>query len=240
MLRALDVLPAEIDSSVREIARRAGVSHPTAASVLEGFRTQGLVVVRRTLFADEYRLNTTHILAKQLHALFAGERRAATELVDTLRTEIGTRAPWVTEAIVFGSFVRSEMRPDSDLDLALICPLGKVVRLMQEMENLSDTTVARFGNPVSAIVGTGSVQEMAQPGRRGYRLWRTTAKDGRRIIPQGGTEPVAKGKRAAASTPTCWSTSPRRSWPGSDAAHRREARDDVASFGFLHHLGGVM
>jgi predicted nucleotidyltransferase len=186
VLRAMDALPAEIDSSVREIARRAGVSHPTAASVLEGLRTQGLVVVRRTLFADEYRLNTTHIMAKQLHALFAGERRAATELVDTLRAEIGTRAPWVTEAIVFGSFVRSEMRPDSDIDLALICLPGKVTRVKQEMETISEATVTKFGNPLSAIIGTGSVQEMAQPGRRGYRLWRTIAKDGQRIIPLDG------------------------------------------------------
>ena len=183
VLRALDGLPAEIDSSVREIARRAGVSHPTAASVLEGLRTQGLVVVRRTLFADEYRLNTGHILAKQLHSLFGGERRAATELVDLLTEEIGSRAPWVTEATLFGSFVRSEMRPDSDIDLALICPPGKTSRLKQEMERLSEATVARFGNPVNAVIGTGSVQEMAQPRHRGYRLWRTFAEDGRRIIP---------------------------------------------------------
>lgn len=185
VLRALDALPAEIDASIREIARRAGVSHPTASSILDALRLQGLVSVRRTLFADEYRFNQRHVLAGPLQAFFASERRASDEVVGVITQALREDATWVTEASLFGSFVRSEMRPDSDLDLALICPKAKSSRLRQIVDQLSEETGARFGNPVSPLIGAGSIQAMAQPGTSRFRLWRTVAKEGLRIIPTG-------------------------------------------------------
>lgn len=98
----------------------------------------------------------------------------------------------MTEASLFGSFVRSEMRPYSDLDLALICPKSKSPRLSELIDQLSEATTATFGNPVSPLIGTGSIQAMAQPGSSRYGLWRTVAK-GLRIISAG--EPIAQGKR---------------------------------------------
>ena len=185
VLRALVGLPDEIDSSIREIARRAGVTHPTASSALEALRQQGVVRVRRTLLADEYRFNTRHVLTDEIRSLFDFELRVRIDLRELLTDGILARAPWVTEASLFGSYARDEMRPDSDLDLAIISPPGKTSKLGSIIEDLSDETVQRFGNPIHAVVGRDSVQAMAQPGVKGYRLWRTIAKEGVPIIAGG-------------------------------------------------------
>src|SRR5205807_424191 len=103
VLRALAFLPTGIDASTREIARRSGVSHPTASTVLENLRRQGLVHVRRTPLAVEYRLNEEHVLTGEIRHLAEWERqlpdRVRTFLVDSLRD----RAPWVSAAYLYGS-----------------------------------------------------------------------------------------------------------------------------------------
>ena len=185
VLRALVALPDEIDSSIREIARRAGVTHPTASAALEAFRQQGVVRVRRTLLSDEYRLNQQHGLSDAIRALFELEVQIRIDLIALLANEIASRAPWVAEASLFGSFTRDEMRPDSDLDLALIAPPSKANRLRTIVEDLSTMTVQRFGNPIHVILGRDSIQAMAQPGIKGYRLWKTIAKEGIPVIPGG-------------------------------------------------------
>ncbi len=185
VLRALVGLPDEIDSSIREIARRAGVTHPTASSALEALRQQGVVRVRRTLLSDEYRFNTQHALSDAIRSLFNLEQQLRTDLTELLTNEILARAPSVTEASLFGSFVRDEMLPNSDLDLALISPPGKAAKLGSIIEDLSSATIQRFGNPIHAVVGRDSIQAMAQPGVKGYRLWRTIAKEGVPLIHGG-------------------------------------------------------
>jgi predicted nucleotidyltransferase len=178
VVRALQALPAGIDVSTREIARRAGVSHPTASTVLESLRKQGLVHVRRTLLADEYRLNDDHLLAGRLRPLFKWEGGIASEVQSYLAEAIRDRAPWVTSAYLFGSALRDDMKPDSDLDLALICPRIKAQRLQKLVDELGNETAARFGNRLRTVIGTRPIDELARPGERGYRLWRAVAKDG--------------------------------------------------------------
>ena len=187
VLRALVGLPDEIDSSIREISRRAGVTHPTASSVLESLRQQGLVRVRRTLLSDEYRFNGQHAFAGAIRSLLELEARVQDDLMDVLRDALFAEAPWVTEASLFGSFVRGEMRPDSDIDLALISPARRAVKLVSVIDSISDMTVMRYGNPVHAVIGRDSIKAMAQPGVKGYRLWRTIAKEGVPVlIPRKG------------------------------------------------------
>ena len=178
VLRALIGLPDEIDSSIREISRRAGVTHPTASSVLESLRQQGLVRVRRTLLSDEYRFNGQHAFADAIRSLFELEAHAQDDLMDVLRDALFAEAPWLTEASLFGSFARGEMRPDSDIDLALISPARRAVKLATVVDSISEMTVQRYGNPVHAVIGRDSIKAMAQPGVKGYRLWRTIAKEG--------------------------------------------------------------
>ena len=182
VLRALEGLPAGIEASTREIARRAGVSHPTASGVLESLRRQGIVHVRRTLWADEYVLNERHVLTKPLRALFAMEQRLLQDVLDYLAREIRTRAVWISRAYLFGSAARGDMQVDSDLDVALICPPRKVPQAEKLLEDLSARTAERFGNRVHGVVGTRPIADLARAGQPGYRLWKAIAKEGIDIL----------------------------------------------------------
>jgi predicted nucleotidyltransferase len=183
VLRALDQLPTGIDVSIREIARRSGVSHPTASTVLEGLRQQGVVRARRTLLAAEYRLNEDHVVAQQLASLFRWEESSLHAVLDFLAEEIPHRASWVDEAYLFGSAVRDDMRPDSDLDVALISSSRRAGKLHDLMDELSDLSASKFGNRIQATIGTRPITELAQPGQRSYRLWRTIKLEGVRFLP---------------------------------------------------------
>ena len=189
VLRALEGLPTGIEASTREIARRSGVSHPTASGALESLRRQGLVQVRRTLWADEYEFNEGHALRKPLHTLFHIEQSLFQEVLDYLAREIRTRADWVSDAFLFGSAARGDMQVDSDFDVALICPARKVAQAEHLLEELSTRTARRFGNRVHGVVGTGSVAELARAGKPGYRLWKAIAKEGVRIRASATTPP---------------------------------------------------
>jgi predicted nucleotidyltransferase len=182
VLRAIEGLPAGIEASTREIARRAGVSHPTASGVLESLRRQGIVHVRRTLWADEFVLNERHVLTKPLRALFVMEQRLLQDVLDYLVREIRTRADWISRAYLFGSAARGDMQVDSDLDVAVICPPRKVPQAEKFLEDLSARTAERFGNRVHGVVGTRPIVDLARAGQPGYRLWKAIAKEGIDIL----------------------------------------------------------
>lgn len=182
VLRALGELPEGLEASVREVARRSGVSHPTASGVLEGLREQGLVRVRRTPRADEYRVNPDHVLWEQLAALFRWEGGVQAELVRFVADEIGDGAPWVSAAYLFGSSVRGDMDPGSDIDIAVICASDRVADTEDALEAVADRAAARFGNRVNAIVGTRPIDELARGGRAGSGLWKAIARAGIPLI----------------------------------------------------------
>jgi predicted nucleotidyltransferase/DNA-binding transcriptional ArsR family regulator len=182
-IRALEALPQGMEVSIREVARRAKISHPTASTVLEKLLEQGVVLVRRTLWADEYRLNPKHVALQQLHPLLEWERRLPDEVKSFLAQEMQTRATWISAAYLFGSAVRGDMKPGSDLDVAVICSSAKyVAKTEQIMEEVSDLARERYGNRVNAVVGARSLSELSRSSSRGYRLWRRVAKEGAPLL----------------------------------------------------------
>lgn len=183
VLRALLRLPEGVDASIREMARRAGVTHPTASGVLENLRTQGLALRRRTALADEYRINPSHVLVEPLSALLDAEGRMFASLERCLRDLIVDRAPMVREAYLFGSAVDDTMRPDSDIDLAVLTHAGTARPLPSIMEEVSDEIRTHYGNRLDVLIGTGSIADLAKRGRSGYQIWEKVAKDGRRFLP---------------------------------------------------------
>jgi predicted nucleotidyltransferase len=168
-----------MEVSIREVARRARTSHPTASTVLDRLLQQGVVVVRRSLWADEYRLNRNHVAIERLHSLFNWEGNLLDEVKAFLVEKIHERAKWVSEAYLFGSAVRGEMKPESDLDVAVICPSARhIPKTEQSLEEVSDLTHERYGNRVNAVVGARSLSELTRSNSRGYRLWRRIKREG--------------------------------------------------------------
>jgi predicted nucleotidyltransferase len=186
VLRALADMPEGLEASTREVGRRAGVSHPTASGVLETLRQQGVVHVRRTARADEYRVNRGHALWDQLAPILRWERHARDEVAafvaDQIADQIAGKAPWVSAAYLFGSVVSGDTDPGSDIDVAVICSPARVADTEDAMEAIGERTAERFGNRVNAIVGTRPVGELARGGRSGSGLWKAIAEDGIPLI----------------------------------------------------------
>src|SRR6267143_318611 len=70
LLRALCTLPAGVTVSARDLARRAGVSHPRASTVLTRLAQDGVATVQRLPRTDLYGLNRAHELAETVRKLF--------------------------------------------------------------------------------------------------------------------------------------------------------------------------
>ena len=145
VLRALDQLPDGLTVSGRDIARRAGVSQPTAANVLRTLEDQGLLIVGRRPRAAYYRLNPEHVLAPLLSEIFARERQVRADLERRIADGL-TGLRQVEAAYLFGSAARGDMRPDSDIDVAIKSPHA----VPEDLPGL-DAVSRRFGNRVHVI-----------------------------------------------------------------------------------------
>lgn len=178
MLRALEALPRGFAASAREVAGRAGISHPTASAVLASLRDQGLVAAQRGSHGAAFQLNRDHVLASPLVALFDHERRSHDELVALLREELRRHAATVRAAYLFGSSARGELAARGDIDLAVVCPGAKEEDVRTRLEPVAEAVRRRFGNELSLVVATSPVEVLRRPGRPGRALWRRIVEEG--------------------------------------------------------------
>ncbi len=182
VLRALDELPPGLSVSAREVARRAGVSHPTASSILASFLDQGLVHVRRVPRLDLFELSPDHVLVEKIHAWFGWERGLRDELVKFLRDQMERHVASARVAFLFGSAARGEMTTTSDIDVAVIAAEQEASQVDRQMEQVVEAVRARFGNRLNVVLGTSPVDELRAPGRPAHRLWAQIAEQGVPII----------------------------------------------------------
>ncbi len=145
VLRALSALPLGAAVSGRELARRGGVSQPTARDVLASLERQGLLLVARYLKRDSYRLNPDHVLVPLVRELFERERTVTAEAEKSIGTVVRKVAGGRT-AYLFGSAARGDMRPDSDIDIAI-----ESSRPFPESSPELDAFHDRFGNRINII-----------------------------------------------------------------------------------------
>jgi len=145
VLRALDALPGSVTVSGRELARRAGVSQPTAREVLASLERQGLLTVGRSLRRDSYRLNPEHVLVPLVRGLFEREGSVPEDLERGVADAVREIAD-VRGAYLFGSAARGDMRPNSDIDVAITSSHA----LPEEIPEL-EAIFRRFGNRVNVI-----------------------------------------------------------------------------------------
>jgi predicted nucleotidyltransferase len=182
VLRALHELPHGFGVSGREVARRAGVTHPTANKALGHFLDQGIVLVRRSPHGDEYRLNESHVLAEATGRLFDRERSLKDELVLFLSEAIQREAPQVAAAYLFGSIVLGSMEPNSDIDLAVVYLYDVDQRqIAAQIERVGDQVRKRFGNTLQATVRVEPYSDVTGLFRRDTRslgLWDRIQREG--------------------------------------------------------------
>lgn len=189
VLRALYHLPMGFAASAREIARRSGLSHPTASKVLSSLAEQGLVTRSRAPRAAAFELRRTHTAAEPLAALFDWESDLQKEVLSFLREEISRHAPsLVIAAYLYGSAVTGDMRSASDIDVAVLHAEGEGECVAAVMEEIGEKVRERFGNPLSVLLTDASVEELQRSRRTRSRLWREILREGLPILdPQTGS-----------------------------------------------------
>jgi DNA-binding transcriptional ArsR family regulator len=154
ILRALHHLPEGLPASGREIARRAGVTHPTALRALAVLGDAGLVTAARSSAGDAYELNRNHFFADQITDLYRAEAGIEEELASFLQEQLLARTGKVEWATLFGSIVWGESTPTSDIDLAVSCARAHMSEVEKALNDLSDATKRQFGNLVSPLINT--------------------------------------------------------------------------------------
>ncbi len=201
VLRAAIELPEGFGASAREIARRAGISHPTASKVLGSLAVQGLVLVRRTGRGDDYEINRDHVLFDELAGLLEFERSLSKDLVSFLATEIAKEAPEVKRAFLFGSVAWEEAAVDSDIDLAVLCTGESRPSVEAGLLRIGEAVRRRFGNRLSVQVKSpGSVPlEDLLVGQQLSPMWRRILREGlpipileRRVVTRRASEPESR------------------------------------------------
>ena len=184
VLRALTGLMRGVGASGRDIARRAGVSHPRATQVLRDLSEQGLVSIQRLPRTDLYRLNDQHVLAEPLGRLFEREPQLKLALFSFIAGEIQKRRLPVSEARIFGSAARGSMTSSSDVDLALVTGRGSVAIVEEAAQQIAETARARFGTRLNVLVGSPSLKSLTKPGTAGQGVWRTIEQAGLNVLAQ--------------------------------------------------------
>lgn len=154
VLRALHHLPEGLAVSGRDVARRAGLTHPTALKALGVLADTGLVAVGRSPAGDIYELNRDHILADKIADLYRLDSLLERELTSFLRDELLSLTNKVESVTLFGSAVWGGSLPTSDIDLAVSCEAQNVQEVEEALERLSDTVHRRFGNRLSPLIHT--------------------------------------------------------------------------------------
>lgn len=183
VLRALHRLPEGLPASGREIARRAGITHPTAIKALGALVKMGLVTVGRSSAGNAYELNRDHLFAGQVADLYRIEADITPKLASFLRDELLALTDKVERATLFGSAVSGESTTTSDIDLAVSCTPADVGEVEGALERLSDAVRRQFGNQVSPIINT-------RKQRPKTGVWKRLEEDGLHLIRSGKAVPL--------------------------------------------------
>lgn len=131
---------------VAELARRG--THPAVQKVLERLAAHGLVDVQPAGSSRLYQLNREHLLAAPVLAAVTVRETLLTRLRETI-------AAWevqCTHASLFGSVVRGEAGPDSDIDVLVVRPVevpGDDEVWHQQLADLERLVARWTGNPLS-------------------------------------------------------------------------------------------
>jgi predicted nucleotidyltransferase len=162
--------------SGREVARRVSASPSQVNGHLRALAAQGLVRSQTLGRVHAWSLTEEHALADSLHHLFEVEPTVFDELRSKLEATL--RPLPIERAILFGSVVRGDERPGSDIDL-FVETRGRTEKeqVADALARASQEFALRFGNPLSNLILThaeierGSNPELIESiEREGLRL----------------------------------------------------------------------
>lgn len=165
-VRALRVLTRfpEKGFTGRELARICDASPSQTNAALESLRDSGVIFREVIGRSHVWQLAREHVL----HEILVGVFRAEADVSRRLKLEVEKliRALPIQRAFLFGSVVRGDGRPTSDVDLFVEVKSGTEKETVERALSAASAHFAlRFGNPLSALVLDHSqMRHPANPG----------------------------------------------------------------------------
>jgi len=162
LLRVLTRFPSR-GMSGRELAGLIGASPSQTNAALSRLLAEGLVHPEVIGRSHIWRFSTEHVLAGPLTKIFETEARFPDALIHALRSALdGLPAE---RATLFGSVVRGDERPDSDIDLFVqVRDNAAKEQVVDALSSARARFALQFGNVLSSLVLTRSqVARRANP-----------------------------------------------------------------------------
>ena len=133
------------DFTIRELADFLSVSHMGVRKALDDLYKMNAIRIRVIGKSHAIAINAESYVADLADKLFKMEEETLDELVSLLKK--GLNDPTITSALIFGSIVRGEEEPLSDIDLFILTKDKEkaevaISELQREVSN-------RFGNSIS-------------------------------------------------------------------------------------------
>jgi predicted nucleotidyltransferase len=165
LLRVLFRFP-DSDFTGEDLGRKAGVSKPMTHRALSELVEENLVARRVAGRAYLYRLVSGSYSAKLVAPLFRDSDSPLEGLARLLKKKLEGSS--IASATVFGSVVRGEEKPDSDIDIYLVLRReSDRTRVEALVSELNHAVIAMFGNRLSPMVKT------VEEAKRAYREQRS-------------------------------------------------------------------
>ena len=156
--------------SGREVARLIDYSQEATRIALRDLMEQGLL--KRDYAGTSYifSLNEEHMLySKVINRAFLAEQNSLIEIVKVFKEQLGKE---FLKAVVFGSVVRGEERPDSDVDiLVVVTDSADIDALEDDVNNAATLSATASGNPVIPIVIKAGEYEKKRRSKRKQGIW---------------------------------------------------------------------
>jgi len=118
---------------INEMARLVGTSQGTCRRELNKLADMGLLVTSRTGNLQYYEINKKYPLYNEFRSIIQKTIGIEGILKEQLQGLKG-----VTFAFIFGSYVKNELRPESDIDIVIIGTIGedRLVKLFRNVEGI--------------------------------------------------------------------------------------------------------
>lgn len=166
------------ETTLRGLARQAGVSPNHVGTIVADLVELGLVARREAPPASLVRLSPTNIVSSTL-------RRIA-DLTGVVLDQMAETATSIRPApqalIVFGSFVRGQAMRDSDIDVAAVCSAELIDddRFLEALWAWADEMTALTGNAVNLIIEDVAAARRHLKARSG--VWGAIRREGISVV----------------------------------------------------------
>ena len=138
--------------SGRELGRLAGCSASRTSEVLNLFHSYGLVNKIHVGNTAVWTLNKENILCKELSYSFQIEKKLLKVLKSNIRNAFSSQKE-VLKVLLFGSLIRGDEKPNSDIDLFILVQKEKDKKTAEEVtQKLNISQLPLYGNVISSIL----------------------------------------------------------------------------------------